>query len=660
MALKNFSQFSPQTVLSATDYMVGYRDLDEIRTTLDSLTIALSGLLTQKGFTPGNSLGSVARLSYRYTITSNNPVNAVSGTDDFGLNLAYVPGLIEVYRNGSHLVESLDYRAINGTQITNLSTLNLGDIVEVSGLSGVVATRITETSSGGSVFFSNYRYTVATGNTIVPGATLVSGSDDYNAVLNFTAPNLEVYLNGSHLVRDYDYGLYSTGSSFTLAAPVANGDVLDVVALSGFGLTVRTGVSAYSNITRIVAGKNISISPTTGTGVVTVSSKTSLDDIPVPGWTNRDHITKWSTLQYYLSAVAETNTSPASAVYGERFGSVPSGFKGYNLTLAPNGKIYCFGSAPGGSNTFAVVIDPNSNSVSSFGIASDNNGFAQGVLAPNGKIYLIGYNDTLVRVIDPSNNTISSIGTLVGTTANNKYLGGVLASNGKIYTVPYNSTVVQVIDPNSGTISSFGTLPINSTSSVLVNSPLFFNGAVLAPNGKIYCIPDGASYFWFIDPDTNSITSFATMPVYAGGNGYNYKGALAINGKIYTGPGARSIIFIIDPETNSVSQLTTVNFFGFDIRLFPNGKLYMHGGGHSVATFFTVLDPVNNTITTGINMSLYTGYQSAFGCIVAPNGKVYYGNYNATQFLAIAPLNKNNWNINVCTNPLVQMGGPTG
>ena len=369
MALKNFTQFTPQTVLSATDYLVGYRSLDEIRTNLDSLTDAISGLLVSKGFTPGGTVGSVKRLGYRYTITSGKSLNAVSGTDDYGSILSYNPGATEVYRNGSHLIGSLDYIALNGTQITNLSTMNLGDVVEVSTLSGIPVTYLPIISGGGNAFIASFRYTVNTGNTIVPNATLVSGADDYGMVLNFIAPNLEVYLNGSRLTRDFDFGLYSSGSSFTLNDPVTGGDVLDVITLSGYNLTTTTGITAYSNITNVNREKNILVSQSSG--VVTISAKSdicseiSLDDIPVPGWTDAQHISRFSLLQDYLSAVAATNTSPVSASYVEQYGSFPGVQSHAGGVLAPNGKIYFTPYA----STLGRIVDPSNNSVTTYAAA---------------------------------------------------------------------------------------------------------------------------------------------------------------------------------------------------------------------------------------------------------------------------------------------------
>lgn len=266
MALKNFTQFTPQTVLSATDYVVGYRALDEIRTDLDSLTVAISGLLISKGFTPGGtSLGTVRRISYRYTIGGASNLNAVSGTDDFSLNLSYTPGQIEVYRNGSHLAESLDFVASNSTQVTNMSTFNVGDIIEVVALSATGLTITNVTSGGGSIFQSNYRYTCP--SAVAIGAVTISGPDDLGNTLLYSSPTLDVYLNGSHLVNGLDYSA-SNGTSITLTEGLSSSDVVDVATLSAYDIVALGGVS------RIVAGPGIILNPSSGLGDVTITGNT--------------------------------------------------------------------------------------------------------------------------------------------------------------------------------------------------------------------------------------------------------------------------------------------------------------------------------------------------------------------------------------------------
>ena len=67
-------------------------------------------------------------------------------------------------------------------------------------------------------------------------------------------------------------------------------------------------------------------------------------------------------------------------------------------------------------------------------------------------------------------------GSLSGT---NKWLGGVLAPNGRIYCVPLSSTQILEIDPETQTTQLFGSLA----------GVQKWSGGVLAPNGRIYCVP---------------------------------------------------------------------------------------------------------------------------------------------------------------------------
>jgi hypothetical protein len=214
-------------------------------------------------------LGSVRRVSYRYTIGTGSPVNAVSGADDFGLTLAYSPGQIEVYRNGAHLIEGLDFLATNSTQVRNLSTLNVGDSVEIVALSATGVTVNQTLTGAGAIIQANYRYTVPT--TIANGATTITGNDDFGSTLRYAAPNLAVYLNGSHLVNSYDFTA-TDGFNITLNEPVATGDVVDVQTLSSVGTGAVYGLSAFAGVSRIVAQNGVATGPTGGLGVVTLSA----------------------------------------------------------------------------------------------------------------------------------------------------------------------------------------------------------------------------------------------------------------------------------------------------------------------------------------------------------------------------------------------------
>jgi|GEM_PF-2672614 len=268
MALKNFSQFTPQTVLSATDFVVGYRSTDEIRTDLDSLTDAISGILISKGFTPGGALGTVKRVNYRYTIDLGENLNAVSGADDYGLFLTYTPNQLDVYRNGVHLVDGQDYLANNTTQVTNLSTMNTGDVIDIVTLSAAGFT--IALSGSGSIFTNHYRYTVPV-NSVTLGSVNVVGPDDLGNTLQYSSPNLEVYLNGSHLVYGLDYTALN-GVNITMVDGLSTGDVVDVSVISAYDIggmaTLSTGVF------KLRPGPGIILNPANGVGDVTITGNT--------------------------------------------------------------------------------------------------------------------------------------------------------------------------------------------------------------------------------------------------------------------------------------------------------------------------------------------------------------------------------------------------
>ena len=633
MALKNFTQFTPYTVLSSTDNFVGYRVLDEFRTDFNSLTDAISGLLISKGFTPGSSVGIVRRVSFRYTIGSGNNLNAVSGADDFGFTLSYKPTQIEVYRNGAHLAENLDFIASNGTQVTNLSTFSLGDILEVVALSSTVLTNYVASSGSGSVISPSFRYSVSPSNTITPGAFVIAGADDFGSVLSFVVPNFEVYLNGSHLVKDMDYGTYASGSSITLGDSVADGDIVDIVSLSANNISEIASITTYIGIQKIQAGKDIIISNFTGTGNVTLSAKPGIRDIKVPDWTRGAHVTNSSTLLQYLSAVAQSNRfTQASASYVEEYGSFPGTTAYQGGVLAPNGKVYFT------PNTAAVgrIVDPSNNTVTTYGSFPGSNAYAGGVLVPNGKIYFAPHNSTVGRFVDPSNNSVTTYGTFPGSAA---YEGAVLASNGKIYFVPSYATQGAIVDPssNGGTsVQFYGSFPGVDAYST----------GVLAPNGKIYFVPDDATVGAIVDPTNNSVTTYGSFP---GSNAYE-GGVLAPNGKIYFVPQSAIVGAVVDPSSNGGTSVQFYGSFPGGVAysggvLAPNGKIYFAPVN---ATVGRIVDPSNNTVTT---YGSFPGSGAYYGGVLAPNGKIYFAPGNATVGTALCLLLNNNWNLNVCTNP---------
>jgi len=104
------------------------------------------------------------------------------------------------------------------------------------------------------------------------------------------------------------------------------------------------------------------------------------------------------------------------------------------------------------------------------------------------------------RLVHGISKSISSLfGNFEGS---DKYIGGVLAPNGKIYCVPNNSTQILVIDPATNTTALFGNFS---------SSHKWFGG-VLAPNGKIYCVPFNSTQILVIDPKAEPNSTDLQIP----------------------------------------------------------------------------------------------------------------------------------------------------
>lgn len=367
-------------------------------------------------------------------------------------------------------------------------------------------------------------------------------------------------------------------------------------------------------------------------------------DVRVPDWTTGAHVSNWSTLQYYLSSVAQTNSLvPASAIYLETFGSgrFPSfGAQDWEGgVLAPNGKIYCFPE----NATVALIIDPVTNTVTTFGggsfTANSNNKYQGSFLAANGKIYGApcgggGAPQTVFQFIDPSNDTITAYASVASLAPVNAFQGGAVAPNGKIYLTPSSYSVFWLIDPSNNTVSSYATYAAVGTFD--------YAGAALAPNGKIYFIPYNATVGRLVDPANNTITTFGPIT-------QQYYAQTGINGKIYCSP-SNSIGYIIDPTDNSIQTYScapaiTGNTSTFGGAVAPNGKIYFASWQ---GTFFGVLDPENNTVTR-LGSVAQAGY---LDMVLTPNGKLVFIPAAATSITSYNLNLNNNWNINVCTNPM--------
>jgi hypothetical protein len=81
----------------------------------------------------GSEWGSISSTAdiFRFRFTAAGGETTISGLDDNGLTLSYLPGKEQVYLNGVLLVRTTDYTASNGSSITSLAALAASDILEI-------------------------------------------------------------------------------------------------------------------------------------------------------------------------------------------------------------------------------------------------------------------------------------------------------------------------------------------------------------------------------------------------------------------------------------------------------------------------------------------------------------------------------------------------
>ena len=215
----------------------------------------------------------------------------------------------------------------------------------------------------------------------------------------------------------------------------------------------------------------------------------------------------------------------------------------YGAVAAPNGKIY--GMSHNDTLLTArniLVIDPANASATTFlvdGLNEEIEKYAGGVLANNGKIYAMPYNESRVLEITPAHAGLADRAVPIGTAVNGNWLGGVLADNGHIYGIPHIGDTMLDIDPGSAGVTTI--------SLGLGVSGLSWAGGVLLANGDIYGIPYGADNVLIFDPDTG--TGLMPQFEYEGSN--KWLGAIMTgNRHIYAIPVDADTVLDIDSNAN--------------------------------------------------------------------------------------------------------------
>jgi hypothetical protein len=217
--------------------------------------------------------------------------------------------------------------------------------------------------------------------------------------------------------------------------------------------------------------------------------------------------------------------------------------------------------------------------------------------------------------------------------------GGVLAPNGKIYCLPYSGSKILELDPNTRTASTFGTVSGS------------YKVSVLAPNGKIIGIPSNASTILELDPVAKTTTTFGTVST--GGSWRYLGGVLGANGKIYAIPGGASDILEIDPDARTVTSVggsvvsevvpqndNSSSFYKWEGGvLAPNGQIY---SAPLYAQSILEIDTNTNPVSIRTFENAGSGTWKYSGVVLAPSGKLYALPMNLKTILEI----------NISANPI--------
>jgi len=141
---------------------------------------------------------------WRYTATGGE--TTLTGIDNAGVSLAYLPGQEQVFLNGVLQVRGTDYTATNGTSITGLASLTAGDYVQVTTYSNFTINQVPASSLQGSILnlqLANSSFTI--------GSTLINLGDTKSTIagLTLTAPTVNNQIAGTQ---------YSTSVPLTVKA----------------------------------------------------------------------------------------------------------------------------------------------------------------------------------------------------------------------------------------------------------------------------------------------------------------------------------------------------------------------------------------------------------------------------------------------------------
>ena len=326
--------------------------------------------------------------------------------------------------------------------------------------------------------------------------------------------------------------------------------------------------------------------------------------------------------QPYLKSLAAANSSGVTVTTSTITGGatyITNGWAGG--VLGPDGNIYFTPS--NAANILKLNVTTGVTTNITGGATYTTGGWSGGVLAPNGNIYFCPYNATNILVLNPTTGVTSNL-TGGATYTSGGWAGGVVGPDGNIYCCPIGATNILKLNVSTGVTT-------NITGGATYTATGWVCGQV-GPDGNIYFTPVFATNILKLDPSTGvttNITGGATIL----SNGYR-AGTLGLDGNIYSAPysSANILKFSVSPPT-----VTTITGGATMSSAWQGGVLAADGNIYFLPNSASSLIRLNTTtgVTTNITGGATYTNQGWIGGVLAPDGNIYSGPYFSSSILKI-------------------------
>lgn len=319
--------------------------------------------------------------------------------------------------------------------------------------------------------------------------------------------------------------------------------------------------------------------------------------------------TQFALGSYEAESISRYRSETVQAVISANYNTA---FQG--ALNAPNGEIYFM---PYDSTMF-LSVNPIAKTFVNAGVAPGGVASIGGSLGPAGKIYLSPHLSSDFLTIDTTNGNQQKV-VATQTMGSAAYNGAIYAPNGKIYFVPSSQTIIRYYD----TIN-------NTLGSVAAPTSGGFSSAVLTPEGKIYFIPFTTTTMYILDTKDDSVTTHPHVFTLSSGNGY-IAGIFTPNGRIYMIPFNNLPPIYLNTATGEIVTLSNIPAAGSAMFngavLAPNGKIYPVPYAYN--NFISIDTKDNSIATLFANPSPGTSYR---GGAVGPDGNIYLAPHGADRF----------------------------